>query len=221
MTGIATVFKAKRPQAIILASQSRGAPSMARSLAKHELQAPMPVNTLADGIAVARADAEMYAALEPLVSRVVEIDDEAIANSILTLMEKAKVMAEGSGAIALAAIETFKTEIQGKKIAIVLSGGNIDVNLLARIIDRGLIRAGRRLRVNVVVADRPGSLSRLTQTIAREGANILQAIHDRSEPSTAMDETDIQFTIETRGVDHSRRVVEALKREAVRLELAQ
>ena len=103
---------------------------------------------------------------------------------------------------------------------LVIGGGNIDVNVLSRIIDRGLIRAGRRLRINVLVSDRPGSLARLTDLIARNGANILQAIHDRNEPSTMIDQTEVALTLETRGPEHSAQVIKELTQHVLRLELA-
>jgi threonine dehydratase len=102
---------------------------------------------------------------------------------------------------------------------VIVSGGNIDVNVLSRIIDRGLIRAGRRLRVNVWLTDRPGSLARLTDLLARQGANILQAIHDRSAPSVTIDQTEVELTLETRGQEHSDEVVRVLKDQVQRLEL--
>jgi threonine dehydratase len=161
----------------------------------------------------------MFELLKSRIDSCVEVDDEAIAAAVLTLIEKAKIISEGAGAIALAALEKIKNEIRGKKVVVVISGGNIDVNVLARIIDRGMIRAGRRVRVNVVISDRPGSLAHLTELIASQGANILQAIHDRSEPATTIDQTDVALTLETRGPDHSKAVIEALEKHAIRLEL--
>ena len=106
-------------------------------------------------------------------------------------------------------------------IVLVITGGNIDPNLVSRIIDRGLVRTGRRLRLNVIVKDQPGSLARLTNIIAQEGANILQTIHDRNAPSTLIDETDIQFTLETKGEDHAKKVTDQLRKIATRVEIAQ
>jgi threonine dehydratase len=113
----------------------------------------------------------------------------------------------------------MRQRIRGKKVVLIVSGGNIDVNLLARIIDRGLIRSGRRIRVNVMIPDRPGSLARLTDLIARQGANIIQAIHDRSEPSTTLDRTDVALTLETRGDTHSQEVIAALREQTLRVEV--
>jgi threonine dehydratase len=134
-------------------------------------------------------------------------------------LEKAKIVSEGSAAIALGALDPLRREIQGKKVVLVISGGNIDVNLLSRIIDRGMIRKGRKLRMNVVISDRPGSLARLTQLLAQEEANVLQVIHDRDEPSTLIDQTEVALTLETKGPDHSKRIIDALEKAGLKLEI--
>jgi threonine dehydratase len=177
------------------------------------------VETFADGIAVAAASEPMRLLLQPRLDRVLCADDEAIAAAILTLMEKAKTVVEGAGAVPLASLEQMRKQVRGKKVVILVSGGNIDVNLLSRIIDRGLIRAGRRIRVNVLVSDRPGSLARLTDLIARQGANVIQAIHDRSEPSTHIDQTDVALTLETKSEEHSDAIIAALREHALRVEV--
>jgi threonine dehydratase len=117
----------------------------------------------------------------------------------------------------LAVLPQIREELRGKKVVLIISGGNIDVNVLSRIIDRGLTLAGRRVRVNVLISDRPGSLARLTDLLARQEANILQAIHDRNEPSTRIDQTEVELTLETRGADHSERVIQALREQCLRV----
>ncbi len=219
MAGISTVYKALRPKTRIIGCQAAGAPSMVKSLRAGKIIAYESAQTFADGIAVARASETMMRILEPRLDGVVERGDEEIATAVLTLMEKAKIVAEGSGALPLAALETLRPKIRGKKVVLVVSGGNIDVNLLSRIIDRGLIQSGRRIRVNVMISDRPGSLARLTDLIARMGANIVQAIHDRSEPSATIDRTDVALTLETRGDAHSREVIRSLRDHTLRVEV--
>lgn len=220
MSGISIAMKELRPQARLVGCQASGAASMAHSLREGRLVTEGNPDTFADGIAIRHASAAMFRLLKDRLDSMVEVDDEEIANSVLTLLEKAKIITEGAGALPLAAAEKIRSRIKGKKVVLVVSGGNIDVNLLSRIIDRGLIRAGRRVRVNVLISDRPGSLARLTDLIAREGANILQAIHDRSEPSTHIDQTDVALTLETRGPEHSRALIRALRQHVIRLELA-
>jgi threonine dehydratase len=219
MTGVSTVLKELRPETRIIGCQASGAPSMVRSISAGKVVPLIKPDTFADGTAVAVASPRMLKLLKPLLDEVVDAHDEAIATAVLTLMEKAKIVAEGSGALPLAALEKMRKKVRGKKVVLIISGGNIDVNLLARIIDRGLIRAGRRVRVNAVISDRPGSLARLTDLIARQGANIVQAIHDRSEPSTTIDQTDVALTLETRGTEHSEAVIQALRDHALRVEV--
>jgi len=220
MAGLAVAFEKMRPQTKLIGVQASGAPSLIRSIRAGHVEPVLPVNTFADGIAVGTASETMRDLLSKRVHRLIEVDDESTAAAVLTLLEKAKTVAEGSGAIALAALDQIRDEIRGKKVVVIVSGGNIDVNLLSRIIDRGMIRKGRRLRMNVVIADRPGSLARLTQLLAAQGANILQAIHDRDEPTTMIDQTEVALTLETRGPEHSKQIIEALEKQVIRLELA-
>lgn len=220
MAGIALALERLCPKAVLYGAQAAGAPSMAKSFVAGHAVKLEHVNTFADGVAVAAASEAMRDLLQPRLKDVLQADDEQIAQAILMLMEKAKVVTEGAGAVSLAVLEQVAAEIRGKKVVVVIGGGNVDVNVLGRVIDRGLIRSGRRLRINVWISDRPGSLARLTDLLAKQGANILQAIHDRSEPSTSIDQTEVALTLETRGPDHSQTVIDALKKMVIRLELA-
>jgi threonine dehydratase len=220
MAGISIAFEKLKPTVELVGVQATGAPSLVRSIRAGHVKSAGPVNTFADGIAVGTASETMRDLISARVNKLVEVDDETTAAAVLTLLEKANTVAEGSAAIALGALEQIRQEIRGKNVVLIISGGNIDVNLLSRIIDRGMIRKGRRLRMNVVISDRPGSLARLTQLLATEGANILQAIHDRDEPSTRIDQTEVALTLETRGPEHSKRIIEELEKHVVRLELA-
>lgn len=219
MSGVSLVLGTLKPKVKIVGCQASGANPMVQALKKRRQVILKKVDTFADGIAVIKSSDQMRSILEKNVHELIQIDDETIAAAVLTLLEKANICVEGAAAIALSAAEKMKKKLKGKKVVLLISGGNIDVNLLSRIIDRGLILAGRRLRVNVILSDRPGSLARLTELIAREGANILQAIHDRSEPGTMIDQTDVFLTLETRGPEHSRVVVKAIRENVIHLEL--
>lgn len=219
MTGTAIAIKGLRPKTRIIGCQATGADAMFKSLLHGKAESINHVQTFADGIAVGKTSETIFNILRTKIDGCLETDDEAIAAAILTLIEKAKIIAEGAGALPLAVLEKIGTEIRSKNVVLIISGGNIDVNVLSRIIDRGLIRTGRKIRVNVVVSDRPGSLARLTDLIAQQGANILQAIHDRSEPSTTIDQTDVALTLETRGPEHSKALIRALSDHVIRLEL--
>jgi threonine dehydratase len=219
MGGVSLALKALRPRTRIIGCQAAGASAMAQAIQKGQAVSLPKVETFADGIAVANASETMRSLLAPLLDECVTADEESIVMAILTLLEKAKVISEGSGALPIAVIEQMKSELQGKKVVALISGGNIDVNVLSRVIDRGLTRAGRRLRINALISDRPGSLAKVTDLLARQGASILQVIHDRNEPSTTIDLTEVALTLETRGPDHSDAVIEALKKQVIRLEL--
>jgi threonine dehydratase len=220
MAGLCLAMKPLRPEVELVACQASGAPSMLKSIVEGKAIALDRVDTFADGIAVARASERIRRILAPNLGAFLEADDEAIAAAVLTLLEKAKIVVEGSGAVPLAVLQQNFERFRGRKVVVVISGGNIDVNLLSRIIDRGLTLAGRRLRLNVMLSDRPGSLARLTDLIAKQGANVLQAIHDRNEPSVKIDQTEIFLTLETRGQEHSEALIRALIDAGVRLEVA-
>lgn len=221
MSGISLVLKEIQPRTQIVGCQATGASTMTRSLRAGKIVHDGRAETFADGIAVKTPSPRMFKFLSTRIDYELEADDEMIAASVLMLLEKAKIVVEGACAVSLAVLEQIKPKIKGKKVVLMMSGGNIDVNLISRIIDRGLIRAGRRLRINALLQDRPGSLARLTSMIAGEGANVLQAIHDRSEPSTRIDQTDVALTLETRGPEHSHAIIEAMKKQVLRLEVVE
>jgi threonine dehydratase len=217
IAGIATVFKAKSPETQIIGAQAQGSPSMSEAFKIKKTFKCNQVSTFADGIAVKEARPLMVELLLPLVDQILTAHDEQIADAVLDLLEKSKVVCEGAAAVSLAVLDQIKDQIKGKNVVIVLGGGNIDVNLLSRVIDHGLIKKGRLVRMNVILSDRPGSLARLTALIAEEGANIIQAIHDRSEPSTPLDKTEVALTIETRGPEHTQTIIHKLSLEVDRV----
>ena len=159
-------------------------------------------STLADGIAVRRAGTRTLALVREYVDGIVTVDEDDIAEAILMLLESEKTLAEGAGAIALAAVLQARTGHTGKNIAVLVSGGNLDVNLLARIIEQGMVRDGRRLRLRVRLPDYPGALEKLTAVIARAGANIVETFYNRAHYGVSLNEAAIDITMETRGRDH-------------------
>ena len=138
------------------------------------------------------------------------VEEEEIARAILTLLEIEKTVAEGAGALALAAILENRVELKGKKAAVIVSGGNIDVNKLARIIEHGLVKDGRRIRLRVQIPDRPGSLEQATGAVAKQKANVLEVHHERSFAEGPLDTTEVFFTLETRGRDHAEELISQL-----------
>ncbi len=221
MAGLCLSMKELKPGVKLVGCQAAGSPSMVESLKQGRAVSLDKVETFADGIKVGKASERIRKILAPRLDHMLVADDEAMAASVLTLLEKAKIIAEGACGLTLAVLPQIREELRGKKVVLIISGGNIDVNLLSRIIDRGLIRAGRRLRANALISDRPGSLAQLTQLLAQQEANILQAIHDRNEPSTRIDETEVELTLETRGPEHSAQVIEALRAHCLRVTVLQ
>jgi threonine dehydratase len=215
LAGISVVMEELSPKTKLFAAQAAGATAMAQSLKKGKPVTLERMSTFADGIAVGGVRKTTFDILKKSVDKMLIADDEAIAEAILTLAEKAKVVSEGAAAVSVAVLDQVRKQIKGKKVAVIVCGGNIDVNVLNRVIDRALIRKGRRLRANVLISDRPGSLARLTAVVAKVGANVIQAIHDRSEPTAALDRTEVALTLETRGPEHSREVIEALREIAL------
>ncbi len=198
MSGIAVALKALKPNIKIYGAVSSAAPGMCEWFKGSQLSEPSGVRTIADGISVKipnRSIFETY--IKPNVEDIVAVDDEAIAGSIVYFLERAKTVVEGSCAVVLAAAEQAKWDL-GKKTCLLLSGGNIDMNLVSKVIERGLTERGRLARIGVRVLDRPGTLMKLTDMISHSGANILDVRHDRVRPGVRLSETVIEFLVETK-----------------------
>jgi threonine dehydratase len=162
--------------------------------------------TIADGIAVRRAGDQTFSLVQRYVDEIVTVDEEEIAKAILVLLEREKTLAEGAGAVALSALLQHKTSLNGQRTAVLVCGGNIDVSLLAKIIERGLVKDGRWTRLRIHLTDRPGSLHQLTKIIADARANIVQTAYDRAYYGVSLGDTVIDFTLETRGDEHIREI---------------
>jgi threonine dehydratase len=196
-------------------------PSMLRA---REAGAPVTIAaeaTIADGIAVRRAGDLTLPLVSRYVDEIVTVDDEEIASAILMLLEQEKTLAEGAGAAALAAVVQSKTDLGHRRTVVLVCGGNIDVTLLAKIIERGLVKDGRLFRVRVYLQDRPGALLALTQILARERANIVETVHNRAYYGVSLGETVIDVTIETRGATHITAISHALREAGFRFERIQ
>jgi len=202
IAGVALAIKARRPDVRVIGVQSAAVPGMERALAAGERVRVPAGATIADGIAVRRVGAVTYALAARLVDTVVTVDEEELANAILLLLEIEKTVVEGAGAAPLAALLNRPLGLAGGRVALVLSGGNIDVTMLARIIERGLVKDGRLVRLGVVLQDRPGALARLTAQLAEERANILQIEHDRAFSHQPIGSTEVELTLETSGRKH-------------------
>ncbi len=210
IAGIGTAIKALAPGVEIIGVEAASYPSAQQSLAAGHVEACGDTSTLADGIAVRRIGDVPFAQMQRVVDRVVTVTEEEIASSILALAEQEKTVAEGAGAVALAAVLEGRFELRGRRVACIVSGGNIDVNTLAKIIERGLTRDGRRVRLSVDVPDRPGSLSKVAAVVAQCHANVLEVHHERAFAAGPVGTTAVRFTLETRGRDHVEEVIARL-----------
>ena len=202
IAGVALAIKSRRPDVRVIGVQSAAVPGMERALAAGERVRVPAGATIADGIAVRRVGALTYELAARLVDNVVTVDEEELANAVLLLLEIEKTVVEGAGAAPLAALLNRSLGLTGGRVVLVLSGGNIDVTMLARIIERGLVKDGRLVRLGVVLQDRPGALARLTAQLAEERANILQIEHDRAFAGQPIGSTEVELTLETSGRKH-------------------
>ncbi len=208
--GIGCALKETNAKIRVIGVETEKQPSMLRA---REAGTPVTINaeaTIADGIAVRRAGDLTLPLVSRYVDEIVTVDDEEIASAILILLEKEKTLAEGAGAAALAALLQSKTNLRDRHTVVVVSGGNIDVTLLAKIIERGLVKDGRLLRIRVHLLDRPGALLALIQILARERANIVEVIHNRAYYGVSLGQTMIDVTLETRGASHIAAISHAL-----------
>jgi threonine dehydratase len=208
--GIACAIKETNPRVRVIGVQTAKLPSMIEALREG---APVTIDaatTIADGIAVRRAGERTRPLIDKYVDEIVTVEEEEIASAILLLLEREKTLAEGAGAAALAALLHRKTPHQGLRIAVVVCGGNIDVTLLSRIIERGLVKDGRMVRLRIHLPDHPGALMKLCRVIADQHANIVETSHDRAYYGVNLGDTVIDITMETRGPGHVETLMRAL-----------
>jgi threonine dehydratase len=210
IAGIACAAKETNPRVRVIGVQPARLPSMKVALAEGHPVTLSPAPTIADGIAVRRAGEKTLPLVQKYVDDVVTVDEEEIANAILLLLEREKTLAEGAGAAAIAALINRKTSLTGKKVAVLVCGGNIDVSLLSRIMERGLVKDGRLVRLRVHLPDYPGALHRLTGILAQHRANIVETSYDRAYYGVNLGDTAIDITMETRGPDHIAELLSAL-----------
>src|SRR6202051_269472 len=211
--GIACAIKESRPDIRIVGVQTSRLPSMLAARAEGHPVTVEPSTTIADGIAVRRAGDVTYPVVERYVDEIVTVDEDEIASAILVLLEREKTPAEGAGAAALAALLQKKTSLNGAHTAVMVCGGNIDVTLLSRIIERGLVQDGRMIRLRIHLLDKPGALAELTLLIAKYRANIVDTLYNRAYYGVNLGDTTIDITMETRGREQVEELLAALTAE--------
>ncbi len=212
ISGIACALKETNPRIQIVGVQTAAIPSMIASREAGVRTEVPTASTIADGISVKRPGQHTFEVIQKYVDDLVTVDEEEIANAILLLLERDKAVVEGAGAVGLAALLNGRIpKAKGRKVAVVLSGGNIDVNVISRIIERGLLKDGRLVRLVVRIADRPGMLAKLVSAIAEQGANVTEIYHNRIYSKTSLGEVAVEVTLETRGRTHVNELVGLLQ----------
>jgi len=212
ISGIALGLKAHRPEIRVVGVEAEAAPSARASLFEGGVVEIESTETIADGIAVKRVGELTFPLIREYVDDIVTVTEEEIATAILMLLEREKTMAEGAGAVPLAALMRDRIEVEPEERAVlVLSGGNIDINMISRIIDRGLVADGRLARLRITVPDRPGSLAKLTGIVAELGANVLEIYHRRAFADISVGDVEIVMHLETRGREHVEEIIRHLE----------
>jgi threonine dehydratase len=212
ISGVATAIKAKRPQVKVVAVQPESTASLPKSLEAGTIVPSQSAMTIADGLATKSVGDQTFAVMKDRVDQVVTVTDDEIAHAILLMLERQKNVVEGAGAASVAALLSGKIDVKGKKVCCVVSGGNIDINLLDTIILRGLEEAGRIVRVSTTVTDRPGHLRNLLDVIAAHRGNVRDIRHERNRMGIPIGQTIVEVDIETQGSVHRDRLLGELKK---------
>lgn len=209
--GIACAVKESKPGVRVIGVEAERVPSMQKAVAAGEPVTVPAASTVADGIAVRRAGARTLPLVQRYVDEIVTVDEEEIASAILYLLEREKTVAEGAGAAGVAALLEGRADLGSRKTVALVCGGNIDPVFLARIIERGLVKDGRLVRLRIQAPDAPGSLHDITGVLARLRANVMNVAHDRAYYGVTLGFTAIEVTFETRGNEHAAEVFAALR----------
>ncbi|ODR79793.1 threonine ammonia-lyase [Haladaptatus sp. W1] len=220
ISGIATAVKGRNPDVRVVGVQAEGASSVADSLQKGSVQTLDSVDTIADGIATRSVGQQTFDVIDARVDEVVTVSDSEIAVALAYLLERGKTLVEGAGATSLAAILEGAFDYEdGEVVVPVLSGGNIDMNLLTTVIMRGLVETGRYVKLKTVLKDRPGSLRTLLDVIADAQANIYAIQHDRTSRDIGMNATEVELDLETRGTEHVEALLDSLRENGFDVEV--
>ncbi len=218
ISGVASAIKQLDPRIKIIGVTSKGAPAMYESFKEKKPLSTSDVRTIADGIAVRDANKENLEIILECVDDIVQVDDEEIANAVLFLLERQKIVVEGAGAVGVAALMHNKIgELKpSDKIGVILSGGNIDVGMLSVIIEKGQIKAHRKMKLLITLIDKPGALRGLTDIFEELSANIIQIDYDRTSTTLSYGDANVTIALETKGKEHQESIREELKKRGYR-----
>ncbi|MFW2374054.1 MAG: pyridoxal-phosphate dependent enzyme, partial [Gammaproteobacteria bacterium] len=212
ISGSAIAIKQTRPDVRIIGVEAERIPSMKTSIQAGHLETCHPANTIADGISISRVGEHTFPLVQAYVDDIVTVSEENIASAIMMLLEREKTLAEGAGAVGFAALsQGYIDNIKGKKIVVVVSGGNIDMTRLMVILDRGLENDGRMARLKVVIPDMPGNIAKLASLVAEQQANILEIYQHHEVSEVDIGETEVQMVLEAKGRKHIDAIVASIK----------
>lgn len=217
ISGIAYALKSLKPNIKVYGVQASGAPSMLNSIKDGRREKLESVSTIADGIAVKEPGENTYALVSKYVDGIVAVTEDEISSAILALIEQHKLIAEGAGAVSVAAVMFNKIPVKGKKVVAVVSGGNIDVTILSRVIKRGLLTSGRNCTLCIELMDKPGQLREVSSIIASLGGNVTSVHHERASDTADINGCYLRLVLETRNYDHIKEITDALTAAGFRL----
>ena len=217
ISGIAYTLKNLNPNVKIYGVQASGAPSMLNSIHDAHIETLDSVFTIADGIAVKQPGSITYDLCSKYVDEIVTVTDDEISAAILALMEQHKLVTEGAGAVAVAAAMFGKMDLTGKKTVCLLSGGNIDVTILSRVITRGLLMSGRSCQLNIELVDKPGQLMKVSRIIAEQGGNVTAVHHEHSNEGSDVNGCYLRLTLETKNFEHIEKIKNALTNVGIKM----
>lgn len=216
ISGIAYTVKQIRPSVKVYGVQASGAPSMFNSIKDDEIESLTSVSTIADGIAVKKPGENTFAIVKEYVDDIAIVSDDEVASAILALMEKQKMIAEGAGAVSVAAVMFDKFDLKGKRVVAVVSGGNIDITSLSRVIDRGLKNSGRLSSLLIELIDKPGQLKEISRIIADCGGNVT-GVHYEKGDTESVNGCFLRIEMETRDFSHIRLITDTLRNEGFKI----
>ncbi len=216
LSGIAYAIKTIRPNVKVYGVQAAGAPSMYNSIKNGKIECLDSVSTIADGIAVKQPGVNTFELIQKYVDDIAVVSEDEISSAILALIEKQKMIAEGAGATAVAAAMFNKFPVEGKKVVCVVSGGNIDVTILSRVIERGLMKSGRSSSLLIELIDKPGQLKDVSRIIADCGGNVTGVHHERGETESVTG-CFLRIVMETRNYEHVQEIIQALQKEGFKI----
>lgn len=217
ISGVAFAIKNLNPNIKVYGVQASGAPSMRNSIRDSKIECLDHVSTIADGIAVKEPGEHTFQYVSQYVDEIVTVTDDEISAAILALIERQKLIAEGAGAASVAAAMFNKVPIQGKKTVCLVSGGNIDVTILSRVIKRGLLMSGRTSMLNIELLDKPGQLKLVSEIIADMGGNVISIHHERANEGSDVNGCFLRITMETRDYNHIQEIRDALTKAGLKL----